>query len=132
MLGLVCDCFFLLFMVFFFFQAEDGIRDIGVTGVQTCALPICALGEVRDLDVHLERLSKEASRNGEVLEEVVALLRERRGEDRRRMLGGLGSNRDQRPGASFSGTLRRRPRPTPPAPPHKLAPGPLRDPTRRA
>src|SRR3712207_9564064 len=28
-------------MSFFFFQAEDGIRDIGVTGVQTCALPIC-------------------------------------------------------------------------------------------
>src|SRR3712207_7255129 len=28
-------------MYFFFFQAEDGIRDIGVTGVQTCALPIC-------------------------------------------------------------------------------------------
>src|SRR3712207_4050173 len=27
-------------VVFFFFQAEDGIRDIGVTGVQTCALPI--------------------------------------------------------------------------------------------
>src|SRR3712207_7918478 len=26
----------------FFFQAEDGIRDIGVTGVQTCALPIFA------------------------------------------------------------------------------------------
>src|SRR3712207_5817828 len=26
--------------VFVFFQAEDGIRDIGVTGVQTCALPI--------------------------------------------------------------------------------------------
>src|SRR3712207_9471617 len=26
--------------VYFFFQAEDGIRDIGVTGVQTCALPI--------------------------------------------------------------------------------------------
>src|SRR5258707_10896525 len=28
------------FFFFFFFQAEDGIRDIGVTGVQTCALPI--------------------------------------------------------------------------------------------
>src|SRR5262249_57014775 len=27
--------------VFFFFQAEDGIRDWSVTGVQTCALPIC-------------------------------------------------------------------------------------------
>src|SRR5215813_14962774 len=25
----------------FFFQAEDGIRDADVTGVQTCALPIC-------------------------------------------------------------------------------------------
>src|SRR3712207_6396460 len=29
----------------FFFQAEDGIRDIGVTGVQTCALPISDLDE---------------------------------------------------------------------------------------
>src|SRR6266853_4761714 len=29
-----CLCFF------FFFQAEDGIRDLTVTGVQTCALPI--------------------------------------------------------------------------------------------
>src|SRR5256885_12060899 len=27
----------------FFFQAEDGIRDYKVTGVQTCALPICAV-----------------------------------------------------------------------------------------
>ena len=39
--------FFLLYLVyeslcffFFFFQAEDGIRDHCVTGVQTCALPI--------------------------------------------------------------------------------------------
>src|SRR5256884_1685120 len=29
-------------MFFFFFQAEDGIRDVAVTGVQTCALPISA------------------------------------------------------------------------------------------
>src|SRR5256884_1323528 len=28
------------YMYFFFFQAEDGIRDVAVTGVQTCALPI--------------------------------------------------------------------------------------------
>src|SRR5216684_6149389 len=28
------------FVFFFFFQAEDGIRDVAVTGVQTCALPI--------------------------------------------------------------------------------------------
>src|SRR5687768_18094921 len=30
----------ILFCFFFFFQAEDGIRDVAVTGVQTCALPI--------------------------------------------------------------------------------------------
>src|SRR3712207_4163543 len=35
---LIVECGF-----FFFFQAEDGIRDIGVTGVQTCALPIFGL-----------------------------------------------------------------------------------------
>src|SRR3990167_9334970 len=35
------------FMLFCFFQAEDGIRDLTVTGVQTCALPISlALGLV--------------------------------------------------------------------------------------
>src|SRR5437867_12545307 len=30
-----------VYLIFFFFQAEDGIRDRTVTGVQTCALPIC-------------------------------------------------------------------------------------------
>ena len=33
-------CFVVVFCVCFFFQAEDGIRDVAVTGVQTCALPI--------------------------------------------------------------------------------------------
>src|SRR5256885_10530588 len=33
--------------IFFFFQAEDGIRDYKVTGVQTCALPIYLAKEVR-------------------------------------------------------------------------------------
>src|SRR2546427_1544737 len=36
---------------FFFFQAEDGIRDLTVTGVQTCALPIC-IHEVADQGPH--------------------------------------------------------------------------------
>ena len=43
---------------FFFFQAEDGIRDWSVTGVQTCALPICGGGEAAEekteFDVVLE------------------------------------------------------------------------------
>src|SRR6185369_14880724 len=46
---------------FFFFQAEDGIRDSSVTGVQTCALPICIIAE-RELPVlswvnHLQGIS---------------------------------------------------------------------------
>src|SRR5947209_12319227 len=50
MFSYFCVIFFFIFLIFvfviffffffFFFQAEDGIRDIGVTGVQTCALPI--------------------------------------------------------------------------------------------
>src|SRR5258708_10461018 len=33
----------LFYLIFFFFQAEDGIRDDLVTGVQTCALPISGM-----------------------------------------------------------------------------------------
>src|SRR3712207_6221718 len=49
-------------MAFFFFQAEDGIRDIGVTGVQTCALPILAtctdeVFELRRLGLTSDRVS---------------------------------------------------------------------------
>src|SRR5205807_4346124 len=40
---------------FFFFQAEDGIRDYKVTGVQTCALPI--LLETLDRVVNLEMVA---------------------------------------------------------------------------
>jgi len=40
--GVVVGVSCLLF--FFFFQAEDGIRDVAVTGVQTCALPIAIAG----------------------------------------------------------------------------------------
>src|SRR2546430_4864157 len=36
------------FIFFFFFQAEDGIRDLTVTGVQTCALPISFLPHRRN------------------------------------------------------------------------------------
>src|SRR2546422_10130546 len=35
-----------LWWLFFFFQAEDGIRDVAVTGVQTCALPISGGGSL--------------------------------------------------------------------------------------
>src|SRR5437763_11992452 len=46
------------FCFFFFFQAEDGIRDTSVTGVQTCALPIWQrpAGPVRDLPARPARM----------------------------------------------------------------------------
>src|SRR5207302_4447817 len=39
-------------LAFFFFQAEDGIRDFHVTGVQTCALPIYYRLEVKNAGGH--------------------------------------------------------------------------------
>src|SRR2546430_7105194 len=40
-------------VVVFFFQAEDGIRDLTVTGVQTCALPISVAQCLRSVAVYL-------------------------------------------------------------------------------
>src|SRR2546429_3233237 len=43
-------------LFFFFFQAEDGIRDVAVTGVQTCALPISpSLSVLAGSDLALRR-----------------------------------------------------------------------------
>src|SRR5260370_30215707 len=53
--------------VFFFFQAEDGIRDSSVTGVQTCALPIFSTGGQMSL-----RIPKRAFLTALVMLSVVA------------------------------------------------------------
>src|SRR5690606_23288474 len=50
--------------VFFFFQAEDGIRDFHVTGVQTCALPILSSHPGDNLMIHA---AVEMCREGDVL-----------------------------------------------------------------
>src|SRR5256885_6369762 len=47
--------FYLPESLFFFFQAEDGIRDYKVTGVQTCALPICRLQAVQARHAHVHQ-----------------------------------------------------------------------------
>src|SRR5437879_10109376 len=44
--------------VFFFFQAEDGIRDTSVTGVQTCALPVNK--NLRGVMVDLDQVGRES------------------------------------------------------------------------
>ena len=43
---------FTLSVMVFFFQAEDGIRDRDVTGVQTCALPIYEVLGLKDMNLH--------------------------------------------------------------------------------
>src|SRR3712207_3085346 len=53
----------------FVFQAEDGIRYIGVTGVQTCALPILT-ERIRDYERQLETISKEHYPDTELLRQV--------------------------------------------------------------
>src|SRR5256886_5541728 len=47
---------------FFFFQAEDGIRDLTVTGVQTCALPISTKERVAVVHAGITSASREAIR----------------------------------------------------------------------
>src|SRR2546430_12132416 len=62
---------------FFFFQAEDGIRDLTVTGVQTCALPIWAIGQ--RLLARPDRLQKRAALQSQRL----IVLKFNRSEERR-------------------------------------------------
>src|SRR5699024_11412576 len=55
----VCSYTMCIVVVFFFFQAEDGIRDRNVTGVQTCALPISNME--RSLTMELVRVTEAAA-----------------------------------------------------------------------
>src|SRR3989449_6025442 len=50
---------------FFFFQAEDGIRDVAVTGVQTCALPIYARARAGAVESRRGRERDEADRGAD-------------------------------------------------------------------
>src|SRR5438105_9515260 len=50
--------------LFFFFQAEDGIRDPLVTGVQTCALPICSASRTKSRSNHQRRRLRWRARLG--------------------------------------------------------------------
>src|SRR5205085_3485177 len=56
---------------FFFFQAEDGIRDLTVTGVQTCALPISYLLAVRVDDTERGRDLLQGDHHGDACGETL-------------------------------------------------------------
>src|SRR6266498_4514601 len=82
-----CTCFLIVpnfVFSFFFFQAEDGIRDADVTGVQTCALPIfrvlrlhSARSLLNRLDLPAEVLRSARSRCAERSEEHTSELQSR-------------------------------------------------------
>src|SRR5690606_40486670 len=47
-------------------QAEDGIRDFHVTGVQTCALPISATGRLSSINPNLQNIPIRTARGREI------------------------------------------------------------------
>src|SRR5207244_5514497 len=56
-LACLCCVMYVFYFFFFFFQAEDGIRDDLVTGVQTCALPICHARVVEEIAPGVSRVA---------------------------------------------------------------------------
>src|SRR6476619_6396303 len=62
------------FVNIYFFQAEDGIRDWSVTGVQTCALPIYAIRGERAYDIYSRLLSDRIVFLGSAIDDTVANL----------------------------------------------------------
>src|SRR5205085_8147116 len=57
-----------------FFQAEDGIRDLTVTGVQTCALPVSIRGAVTDVIVACGNWSERRQREQTAATILAALI----------------------------------------------------------
>src|SRR5436305_10557157 len=79
---------------FFFFQAEDGIRDADVTGVQTCALPICLSRAASSV---LERAFKEADVFKDEYvstEHLLLAIADQKGDSAQRLLAAQGATRD--------------------------------------
>src|SRR5256885_8769292 len=72
-----------LVFFFFFFQAEDGIRDYKVTGVQTCALPIlpqriaATQGETAPIDVNRRAWGVRSSRAAVFTDPIISPTPER-------------------------------------------------------
>src|SRR2546430_5181800 len=69
-------------LVFFFFQAEDGIRDLTVTGVQTCALPIFERQHLVGDRAHTPLLGQDKLTPGQLNGDDVGLARRRAREQR--------------------------------------------------
>src|SRR2546422_7427110 len=104
--------------LFFFFQAEDGIRDVAVTGVQTCALPISGAHGTRR--GRLGGSTGTARRGGDPLDldghrRHPARLRPSPHAGRR--AGGADSGDRVGRGGDARATCARAPRPRPPRPP---------------
>src|SRR5437762_7441130 len=78
--------------MFFFFQAEDGIRDTSVTGVQTCALPIFLQERTHGLEVDGDE-TRERGLRAEALSEGISPRDPARGD---RVRGGRDERSEER------------------------------------
>src|SRR5256886_5903799 len=81
--------------ILFFFQAEDGIRDLTVTGVQTCALPIYREKLLRGLQRAAAKRPIEPERLEEVVASIEAAVRRRGGEAPAEWVGELALGGDR-------------------------------------
>src|SRR5207245_5883433 len=102
----------------FVFQAEDGIRDATVTGVQTCALPICLQALLRadaqrDVSTHVAISTKQSLKTSEGCTDIGPSRIQRRApetvrpRDRKSVVegksGGAGGGRRSKTGSTGSG-----------------------------
>src|SRR5688572_31012899 len=81
----------------FFFQAEDGIRDLTVTGVQTCALPIY-LGGDRDLELRRALADEHASEAEALIAKVMRKDRASEEQDRAVAIRAVSRSEERRVG----------------------------------
>src|SRR5204862_2852680 len=115
--SILYDYFFFFhsaFFFFFFFQAEDGIRDLYVTGVQTCALPICTTRSRTEVAGRLRRSDCQwspSSNDTWTPRSVPAKRSERRRSEERRVgkecRSGLAAKRYKKRRENMRGTARR-------------------------
>src|SRR6266496_3514333 len=96
----------MILLLFFFFQAEDGIRDLYVTGVQTCALPI----SIADLRIRHGRVASPVDPASRVPRTVAAATVGGSAQSKRPRQGGAGgveghAGRQRRPCGPLLGPL---------------------------
>src|SRR6266496_4523726 len=94
------------FFLFFFFQAEDGIRDLYVTGVQTCALPISTFPFGRERGRQCAAPARARPGDDDEMREIEKIVPAMPGRQARESI--VADDQRQRPGRGFAAQFRER------------------------